>query len=92
MVVEFLALKDEKIYEPIKTILIILLEKILTASFFEIGLMPTPLVIGTLRLATMATHHLRALKVTRNCSSRRIFNSCQPRLKKQYTYITTWCP
>ena len=79
MVVEFLALKEEKIYEPIKTILIILLEKILTASFFEIGLMPTPLVIGTLRLATMAT-----LQLTKMCSSETIFFSANPGSKTKH--------
>ena len=38
--------------------------------------------IGTLRLATMTTLHLRELHKTEIYSSERIFISCQPRLKK----------
>ena len=103
-VVEFLVLKGEKIYEPGKATLIILVEKTLTASFFESGPMPTqPLwvqgirivpnghilvgfAIGALRLATMATLHLRALHKTKTCSSERIFISYQHRLKRPIYY------
>ena len=39
--------------------------------------------ISAFHLATMATLHLRALHKTKTCSPKRIFISCQPRLKKK---------
>ena len=44
--------------------------------------------IGTLRLATIATLHLRARHKTKTCSQKRIFISWKPRFKKKI--ITTW--
>ena len=84
---------------------IFLLDSNLTARFLESGTMAIPtksqnvlgqghtlagFAIGALRLATMATLHLRALHKINICSCIAILISCQPRVKKNIYYNLVW--